>query len=53
MNRNSFPNAELSQTIASIGYGELMIVCDAGFPIPSTASRVDLAGIASDYYAEG
>ncbi|MCW6510928.1 D-ribose pyranase [Lichenifustis flavocetrariae] len=43
MNRNKLLNAELSHAIASMGHGDLMIVCDAGFPIPSTAWRIDLA----------
>ncbi|NOZ50443.1 MAG: D-ribose pyranase [Chloroflexi bacterium] len=36
-------NAELSHAIASMGHTDLMIVCDAGFPIPSSAWRIDLA----------
>jgi len=43
VNRNRLLNAELSHAIASMGHGDLMIVCDAGFPIPSTAWRIDLA----------
>jgi D-ribose pyranase len=43
MNRNRLLNAQLSHAIASMGHGDLMIVCDAGFPIPSTAWRIDLA----------
>ncbi|MBB1251626.1 D-ribose pyranase [Rhizobium sp. G21] len=43
MNRNKLLNAELSHAIASMGHGDLMIVCDAGFPIPSNAWRIDLA----------
>lgn len=43
MNRNKLLNAELSHAIASMGHGEFMIVCDAGFPIPSSAWRIDLA----------
>ncbi|MDQ0469469.1 D-ribose pyranase [Labrys wisconsinensis] len=43
MNRNRLLNAELSHAIASMGHGDLMIVCDAGFPIPSSAWRIDLA----------
>ena len=34
MNRNRLLNAELSHAVASMGHGDLMIVCDAGFPIP-------------------
>jgi D-ribose pyranase len=43
VNRNKLLNAELSHAIASMGHGDLMIVCDAGFPIPSSAWRIDLA----------
>jgi simple sugar transport system permease protein/D-ribose pyranase len=43
VNRNKLLNAQLSYAIASMGHGDLMIVCDAGFPIPSTAWRIDLA----------
>jgi D-ribose pyranase len=43
MKRGKLLNAELSHAIASMGHGDLMIVCDAGFPIPSTVWRVDLA----------
>ncbi|MEQ8702126.1 MAG: RbsD/FucU family protein, partial [Bauldia litoralis] len=34
---------ELNHAIASMGHGDLMIVCDAGFPVPSSAWRIDLA----------
>jgi D-ribose pyranase len=43
VNRNRLLNAELAHAIATMGHGELMIVCDAGFPIPSSAWRIDLA----------
>ena len=43
MNRSRLLNAELSHAIASMGHGDLMIVCDAGFPIPSSAWRIDLS----------
>lgn len=36
-------NLGLSHAIASMGHGDYMIVCDAGFPIPSDIPRVDLA----------
>jgi simple sugar transport system permease protein/D-ribose pyranase len=36
-------NAELSKAIAMMGHGDLFIVCDAGFPIPSDRWRIDLA----------
>ncbi|MBX7234191.1 MAG: D-ribose pyranase [Caldilineales bacterium] len=43
MQRGRLLNNELSYAIASMGHGDLMIVCDAGFPIPSSAWRIDLA----------
>jgi len=43
VNRNRLLNAELAHAIASMGHGDLMIICDAGFPIPSSARRIDLA----------
>jgi len=43
MNRGRLLNAELCHAIASMGHGDCMIVCDAGFPIPSSAWRIDLA----------
>lgn len=41
MNRNRLLNADLSHAIASMGHGDLMIVCDAGFPnsVDSMAHR--------------
>jgi simple sugar transport system permease protein/D-ribose pyranase len=41
--RGKILNAELNYAIGSMGHGDLMIVCDAGFPIPSSAWRIDLA----------
>ncbi len=43
MKRSKILNAELNYAIGSMGHGDLMIVCDAGFPIPSSAWRIDLA----------
>lgn len=43
MKRGKILNAELNHAIATMGHGDLMIVCDAGFPIPSDAWRIDLA----------
>ena len=43
MNRNRLLNAELSHAIASMGHGDFLMVCDAGFPIPSSAWRIDLS----------
>lgn len=43
MKRHGILNAELSGAIAALGHGDILIVCDAGFPIPASAKRVDLA----------
>ncbi|MDP7334525.1 MAG: D-ribose pyranase [SAR324 cluster bacterium] len=43
MNRNKLLNSELNHAIASMGHGDLMIVCDAGFPIPLDTWRIDLS----------
>lgn len=43
MKRGRILNADLNHAIASMGHGDLMIVCDAGFPIPPDVWRVDLA----------
>ncbi len=43
MNRGPLLNSELLHAIGKMGHGDLMIVCDAGFPIPNDAWRVDLA----------
>ncbi len=43
MKRGKLLNAELNHAIATMGHRDLMIVCDAGFPIPSDAWRIDLS----------
>lgn len=45
MRRGLILNAELNHAIGAMGHGDLMIVCDAGFPIPTDVWRVDLAVI--------
>jgi D-ribose pyranase len=46
MKRNGILNLGLNQAIAAMGHGDLIIVCDAGFPIPAHINRVDLALVA-------
>lgn len=46
MKRNGILNLGLNQALAAMGHGDLIIVCDAGFPIPTHVGRVDLALIA-------
>ncbi|MBH0023153.1 D-ribose pyranase [Salinibacterium sp. SWN248] len=43
MKRNGILNAELSGALATLGHTDLILVVDAGFPIPRTAHRIDLA----------
>ena len=43
MKRGAILNKDLNDAIASMGHGDYMIVCDAGFPIPDGVRRVDLA----------
>lgn len=43
MKRNGILNAQLSGAIATLGHTDLIMVVDAGFPIPPSANRVDLA----------
>lgn len=43
MFRGPILNNELMYAIASMGHQDFLIVCDAGFPIPNDAWRVDLA----------
>jgi simple sugar transport system permease protein/D-ribose pyranase len=47
MKRNGILNAELSGALATLGHTDILLVTDAGFPIPSDAHRIDLA-IAED-----
>ncbi|MEU4644469.1 D-ribose pyranase [Micromonospora sp. NPDC023814] len=43
MKRRGVLNAELSGVLATLGHTDLLLVVDAGFPIPRTAHRIDLA----------
>lgn len=43
MKNNNILNQQLMNAISAMGHTDLMIVCDAGFPIPKDAWRVDLA----------
>jgi D-ribose pyranase len=46
MKRNGILNLGLSHALAAMGHGDFIIVCDAGFPIPTQVSRIDLALVA-------
>ncbi|MDO5691965.1 MAG: D-ribose pyranase [Pseudomonadota bacterium] len=43
MKRTSLLHAELSQVIASLGHGDMLVIGDAGLPIPDGPRRIDLA----------
>jgi len=36
-------NSALSEVIASLGHGDLLVIADAGLPIPPQTRRIDLA----------
>lgn len=36
-------NKKLNTAIADMGHGDMLVICDAGFPIPTDAQRIDLA----------
>ncbi|MFE4669837.1 D-ribose pyranase [Streptomyces sp. NPDC056716] len=43
MKRSGILNAELSGALATLGHTDLLLVVDAGFPVPRDAHRIDLA----------
>ena len=43
MKRHGILNAQLSGALATLGHTDLILVVDAGFPIPRDANRIDLA----------
>ncbi|MGE8318054.1 MAG: D-ribose pyranase [Comamonas sp.] len=43
MKRTPLLHAELSQVIAAMGHGDLLVIGDAGLPIPPGVRRIDLA----------
>jgi simple sugar transport system permease protein/D-ribose pyranase len=43
MRRDGILHDELSRAVSEMGHGDVMIVCDAGFPVPRDAWRIDLA----------
>jgi D-ribose pyranase len=36
-------NKKLNTAISDMGHGDILIICDAGFPIPGEEQRIDLA----------
>ena len=43
MKKSGILNAELADTVARLGHNELIVVSDAGLPVPAHVRRVDLA----------
>ena len=43
MKRSPLLHAELSHVIASLGHGDMLVIGDAGLPIPDGPRRIDLA----------
>jgi len=43
MKRGTILNPALSRLVASVGHGDLVVVADAGLPIPPGVERIDLA----------
>jgi D-ribose pyranase len=41
--RTALLNSDLSQVIASLGHGDMLVIGDAGLPIPDGPRRIDLA----------
>lgn len=43
MKRTTLLHAELSEVIARLGHGDMLVIGDAGLPIPDGPRRIDLA----------
>jgi len=43
MKRTTLLHAELSEVIARLGHGDLLVIADAGLPVPDGPRRIDLA----------
>jgi D-ribose pyranase len=43
MKKSVLINSEISHVIASLGHTDMLVVADAGLPIPSKSQRIDLA----------
>lgn len=42
MRKGGILNPELSELLSSLGHTDLLVICDAGFPIPKDVKRIDL-----------
>jgi D-ribose pyranase len=43
MKKTALLNRDISAVIASLGHTDMLVVCDAGFPVPPSVRRIDLA----------
>lgn len=43
MKKNTLLNSDLSEVIARLGHGDMLVIGDAGLPIPEGPKRIDLA----------
>lgn len=43
MKKTALLNKDVSEVIASLGHTDMLVVCDAGFPVPPGVRRIDLA----------
>ena len=43
MKKTGLLHAELSQVIAAMGHGDVLVIGDAGLPVPAGVRRIDLA----------
>jgi D-ribose pyranase len=43
LKRTALLHAELSRVIATLGHGDMLVLGDAGLPIPDGPLRIDLA----------
>lgn len=43
MKKNGVLNQHISEVIACMGHTDLLTICDAGFPIPLSVKRIDIA----------
>ena len=43
MKKTGVLNIQLSQTIAALGHGDMLVIADAGLPIPKSVPCIDLA----------
>ncbi|OON38665.1 carbohydrate transporter [Izhakiella australiensis] len=43
MRRDRILHPQLAQALATLGHSDILLVTDAGFPIPADARRIDLA----------